>query len=177
MLKSTVIMVFSTAVNSWNMSILQAAQCSADVCGVTAYTARKWVATYYLSLIGINLDNVDWDFLNDLLSSEKGRACGNPNSLLHDEEFRLHARNHIHENAYKRGQPNMTLKDWIANEYNVNVSIETARSWLHNLGFNQKSHHKAVYFDGHERDDVTEYRQVFVDRLLQLVCIQDIPQS
>ena len=59
MLKSTVIKVFSTAINSWNMSILQAAQCAADVSGVTAYTARKWVATYYLSLIGVNLHNVD----------------------------------------------------------------------------------------------------------------------
>ena len=57
--------MFSTAVNSWNMSILHAAQCFADVCGVTAHTARKWVATYY---------NVDQDFLNDLLSSEKGGA-------------------------------------------------------------------------------------------------------
>ena len=91
MLKSTVIKVFSTAINSWNMSILQAAQCAADVSGVTAYTARKWVATYYLSLIGVNLHNVDREFINDLLSSERGRACGNYDSLLHDEEFRLHA--------------------------------------------------------------------------------------
>ena len=58
MLKSTVIKVFSTAINSWNMSILQAAQCAADVSGVAVYTARKWVATYYLSLIGVNMDNV-----------------------------------------------------------------------------------------------------------------------
>ena len=76
MLKSTVIKVFSTAINSWNMSILQAAQCAADVSGVTAYTARKWVATYYLSLIGVNLHNVDREFINDLLSSERGRAWG-----------------------------------------------------------------------------------------------------
>ena len=171
MLKATVIKVFSTAISSWNKNILQAAQCAADVCGVAVYTARKWVATYYLLLIGVNMDDVDQDFINDLLSSERGRACGNPNSLIHDEEFRLHARDYIHENAYKRGQLNMTIRDfqdWIACNYNVNVSVETARSWLHNLGFDQKSHHKSVYFDGHERDDVTEYRKVFVDRLLEL---------
>ena len=56
----------------------------------------------------VNLHNVDRDFINDLLSSERGRACGNYDSLLHYEEFRLHARDYIHDNAYKRGQPNMT---------------------------------------------------------------------
>ena len=85
--------------------------------------------------------------LNDLLSSERGRGGGNYDSLLHDEEFRLHARDYKHDNAYKRGQPNMTTKDvqdWIASEYDLNVGMEIARSWLHNLGFDQNSHHKAV---------------------------------
>ena len=169
MLKSLVIKVFSTAINSWNMNILQAAQCAADVTGVAVYTARKWVATYYLSLVGMNTDNVDREFMNDLLSSERGRACGN--GLVHDEEFRLRAREYVRENAYKKGQPNMTIKDfqdWIDSNYGLHVSIETARSWLHNIGFDQKSHHKAVYFDGHERDDVTQYRKVFVDRMFDL---------
>ena len=129
MLKSTVIKVFGIAINSWNMSILQAAQCAADVSGVAVYTARKWVATYYLSLIDANLDNVDQDFINDLVTSEKSRACENPNSLLHDEEFRVNARDYIHANAYNRGQPSLTTKDFqdcIASEYSVNVAVETA---------------------------------------------------
>ena len=50
--------------------------------------------------------------------------------------------------------------------YNVYISIETAQIRLHNLGFDQKSHHKSIYFDGHERDDVTEYRMEFIDRML-----------
>ena len=62
------------------------------------------------------MDDVDRDFINDMLSSERGKACGNPSSLIHDE-FRLHARYYIHENAYKRGQLNMMIgdfQDWIA---------------------------------------------------------------
>ena len=60
------------------------------------------------------------------------------------------------------------FQDWIASEYDLNLGMETARSWLHNLGFDQKSHHKAVYFDGHERDDIIEYRKAFIDRLLEV---------
>lgn len=171
MLKSMVIKVFSTAINSWGMSILQAAQYAEDVTGVAVYTARKWVATYYLPLVGVRPDDIDREFMDDLLFSERGRSCGNPGSILHDEEFRLLAQEFVRENAYKRGQPNMTLNDfrnWVERSYNVHISIETARAWLRNLGFDQKSHHKSVYFDGHERDDVTEYRREFVDRMFEL---------
>ena len=100
MLKSMVIKVFSTAINSWDMTILQAAQYASDVTSV--YTARKWVATYYLSLVGVRPDEIDKEFMDDLLSSKRGRSCRNPESIIH-EEFRLHAREYVRENAYKRG--------------------------------------------------------------------------
>lgn len=44
MLKSMDIKVFSTAINSWDMSILQAAQHASDVTGISVYTTRRWVA-------------------------------------------------------------------------------------------------------------------------------------
>ncbi len=153
------------------MSILQAAQYATDVSGVAIYTARKWVATYYLSLAGVRPDDIDREFMDDLLSTERGRSCGNLGSILHDEEFRLLAREFVHENVYKRGQPNMTSNDfrnWVEKSYNVHISIETARAWLRNLGFDQKSHHKSVYFDGHKREDVTGYRREFIDCMFEL---------
>ena len=58
--------------------------------------------------------------------------------------------------------------DWIFNTYGVTICRETARSWLHNLGFSQKNHLKGVYFDGHERNDVVEYRSEFVSKVLEL---------
>lgn len=39
------------------------------------------------------------------------------------------------------------------------VSLSTARRWLHRQGFRFTEHRKALYFDGHERPDVVEYRQ------------------
>ena len=68
MLKSMIIKVFSTTINSWDMSILQAAQYTSDVTGVSIYTARKWVATYYLSLVGVTPDDIDREFMICFLS-------------------------------------------------------------------------------------------------------------
>ena len=39
------------------------------------------------------------------------------------------------------------------------IHEETARQWLHKLGFKQKSSAKGVYFDGHKRDDVVIARE------------------
>lgn len=47
----------------------------------------------------------------------------------------------------------------------VSICDKTARAWLLELGFTRKNHHKTVYFDGHERQDVVEYRE---DKMLLL---------
>ena len=38
------------------------------------------------------------------------------------------------------------------------IKLRTASNWLHSLGFKYKSHSKSIYFDGHEREDVTRDR-------------------
>ena len=51
------------------------------------------------------------------------------------------------------------------------VSLRTARRWLHREGFRFTEHRKALYFDGHERPDVVEYRQnVFVPQMKRYRC-------
>lgn len=39
------------------------------------------------------------------------------------------------------------------------ITLETARQFLHKEGFRFTEHKKALYYDGHERPDVVEYRQ------------------
>ena len=39
------------------------------------------------------------------------------------------------------------------------ISLQTAHRWLHKEGFWYTVHKKALYFDGHEHEDVTEYCQ------------------
>ena len=59
--------------------------------------------------------------------------------------------------------------------YQLEVCSETARVWLHNLGFAQKNHHQSVYFDGHEREDAVTYREEFLQKLEELDrrCVYD----
>ena len=45
------------------------------------------------------------------------------------------------------------------------IQSRTARKWLHELGFRPHSHKKGVFIDGHERDDVKEYRKLFLCKL------------
>ena len=41
----------------------------------------------------------------------------------------------------------------------------TAIKWLHHLGFRPQSHKKSIYIDGHEHDDVVEYRKLYLRKL------------
>jgi len=46
------------------------------------------------------------------------------------------------------------------------ITIETARQFLHREGFRYVEHKKGLYYDGHERPDVVEYRQkVFIPQM------------
>ena len=88
--------------------------------------------------------------------------------IIHNEDFKLAARSFVRENAYRKGEPNMTVqtfKDWIKSTYDLDVCHETARLYLKRLGFNQVDHQKGVFFDGHEREDLVLYRRELMDKL------------
>lgn len=64
------------------------------------------------------------------------------------------------------------------------ISLSTARQWLHLEGFKYINHKKGLYFDGHDRVDVVEYRQnhflpamkAFKSRLVRFV-VGDVDQE
>jgi hypothetical protein len=43
------------------------------------------------------------------------------------------------------------------------IHIRTARCWLHKLSWQYQQKKKGMYIDGHEREDVVEYRKWFVE--------------
>ena len=45
------------------------------------------------------------------------------------------------------------------------ISEKSARVWLRKLGFVPQSRKKGIYFDGHERPDVLEYRITFLKKM------------
>ena len=178
MLKGIAIMVFSTAVSSWGMGILEAAQKAAEVTGVSVHSVCKWAAMYFECMIGTAAEEMDDTAVEILLSSDQGKGVTNPLSLIHDEQFRLQAREYVRANSCQRGEPNLTadmFQKWVKEQFECEISTETARLWLRSLGFAQKYHKKGVYFDGHERQDVVEYRAQFVQQLNELDrrCIYD----
>lgn len=50
--------------------------------------------------------------------------------------------------------------------YPRKVSIQTARIWLHELGFQVLDKKKRVYIDGHECPDVVQHRNHFLRQLV-----------
>ena len=65
---------------------------------------RRWAYAYFTALDQYpgSLNDLDLDFIQTELSSERGKACGNPDAILHDEDFQLSARKYIRSNAYRR---------------------------------------------------------------------------
>ena len=48
----------------------------------------------------------------------------------------------------------------------MHIGVETARKWLHELGFEVLDKKKGVYLDGHEREDVVKHRKKFLCQLV-----------
>jgi len=49
------------------------------------------------------------------------------------------------------------------------ITSRTARRWLNMLGFTWKDVKKGVFFDGHEREDVVEYRKQFLHTMEEML--------
>ena len=98
--------------------------------------------------------------------------------VLDDEECRRKAREWVRLNATSKGTPNMTatmFSSWVNTKLLPHsdlppgcpqqIAERTAVKWLHEICFHPQSHKKDVYIDGHERDDVVEYRKLFLRKL------------
>ena len=99
---------------------------------------------------------------------------------MSNEEICKRASVYVRENAAPRGRPNLTASafcHWVNNDLLPNstlepgfprrVSVETARKWLHDLGFDVLQMSKGVFIDGHERPDVVESRDSFLRKMTE----------
>jgi hypothetical protein len=96
-------------------------------------------------------------------SSLPGHHFGHSESHIHDEDHILAIREHISTlDQYFSAQ---NVVDFIKRpeildrfELRRPISLSTATNWLHEMGYTF-AHHKGLYYDGHERKDVVDYRQ------------------
>lgn len=98
--------------------------------------------------------------------------------LFNDEDLLLQASMWVIENVVSKGGPNMTARafcQWVNDTilpsrnfppfFPRSISVITATRWLHHLGYRLKSHKKGTYVDGHEREDVVEYRSKYLNMM------------
>lgn len=101
--------------------------------------------------------------------------------LWASEELNLKATKFVRENANVKGRPNMTALSfcqWVNENllpnialepgYPRRISVQTARKWLHHLGFMVISGKKGSFFNGHERDDVVAERKSFLTKMAEI---------
>ena len=54
-------------------------------------------------------------------------------------------------------------------ERHMGIRSRTAKKWLNRLGYKWKDAPKGVFIDGHERKDVVEYREIFLEEMKALL--------
>jgi len=101
----------------------------------------------------------------EALPIEKRGGSGNSRSWLYDEQVKTRTRDWLTSQKTGDVTPRRlqsALNGTIFPELNINlangISERTARRWLIKLGWRRTVVRKGVYMDGHEHDDVVEYR-------------------
>jgi len=118
---------------------------SADIVGVSSKSVCNW-ATEFLE--ATQKCRMDEDLIQDLMASVRGNHAKTI-SLFVCSDFQREAREYVCTNANVKGSPNMTSKSfaaWVAESWGHEVHEDTARQWLHKLGFKQKCSAKGSIF-------------------------------
>ena len=169
-LKAIAITIMTTAIAKWGCSTVEAASRAADCCGFNTEIVRQWAFVFINNTPMCSTEDLTDECLTDQLSSNRGHHDNHALSLLNDEEFRLAAQLFVRKHACRKGQPNLTsmdFADWIHIEYKTRIHECTARRWLVEVAFSRVHHHKGVYFDGHDQDDVVSYRNDFLTTMAE----------
>ena len=173
--KMMAIILMDTFIQRFGLTNVAAATEAGLVVGYNEQTFRNWHSDFYACK-------------GEFSCSAQGKH--NHPYVLDDENCRKKALSWLRETAYKKGQPNMTASTfatWINTDllpnshlppgFPCSITPRTARKWLHDLGFSPRQYIKGLYFDGHEREDVTEYRRIYLRKLEILQASHSPPPS
>ena len=150
------------------MGVMDAAQEAASMTGLGERTVRRFWKEW--SDNGGSFDE-----------SEQGKF--RRPKILDDDECRERAVEWIRLNSVKEGEANMTARSFacFVNDkllpntcllpgFPRTIGVTTARRWLCDLGLQYMSTHskRGVFKDGHEREDVVQYRKDFVSAMREM---------
>ena len=108
--------------------------------------------------------------------------------FLDNPELRERAAAHLKAHSLNKKAPRVTASDlqrWCvehmckrggppSDNQNVVPSLSTCRRWLHSLGFSWTKVRKGMFKDGHGRDDVVQYRALYVAALALVARNEDV---
>ena len=159
---SSTLLLHDLLVHQLQFPLTKAVELISEVVGLSDRTVREWRSQFVANQ-------------GSFPDSEQGRY--QPSGVLwHNDELNKAALQFVQKkNTCVKGTKNLTsvsLCKWI-NEvllmnsvlepgYPRKVSLSTALRWLHNLGFEVVKKKKGTYVNGHEREDVVEYRTRFL---------------
>ena len=149
-----------------NFSTTKAADYAGIMLGKSDRTIRQWHADFHEN--------------GSIPDSKQGRYQ-RTGILWSCEDLNKKAYQYVRENANVKGRPNLTKYSfcrWVNEDLLPNeilepgfprcISVETARKWLHELGFEVLAADKGMFFDGHEREDVVKERDIFLSKMVEL---------
>ena len=154
---------------------------------VTLLSFTETRAAEFVSTIIGKSDRTIRQWRHDLISNDgilpgtKQGQYQRSGVLWQNEELSEKAIQYVHANAAVKGKPNLTSMDfckWVNKfllpnstlepGYPRTVSVETARKWLHHLGFEVISAKKGIFYDSHEREDVIQSRKLFLRKMAKI---------
>lgn len=92
--------------------------------------------------------------------------------MIHDEDIQAVLRGYLHS-VSQVSLTSTTLAQWIGENLHLKldlqtpviISARTSQRWMNILGLRFGRFMKGLYNDGHERDDVVAYRNIFLQRM------------
>ena len=148
----------------FNFTILKAAEYTAIIVQRSERTIRKWRKQFFAH--------------GEVQQSAQGNY-ERSGVLWSNEELNREAARFVRAQANVKGQPNMRVSDfcaWVNTDLLPNTTLEpgfprrigweTARKWLHVLGFDFICPKKGSFVDGHEREDVVKHRKKFLRKMV-----------
>ena len=163
-LKSIAMFLCFQLVKQFEFTETKAAEYTAAMLNKGERTVRRWRSAL------VENDGV-------LPESEQGRYQRSGVLWQNDKK----ATEYVRANAAVKGHPNLTSADfcrWVNESLLPNstlepgfprkIGLETARIWLHHLGFEVLTAQKGIFIDGHEREDVVESRKLFLRKMTKL---------
>lgn len=149
----------------FRFSIMKAAEYTSILIQRSEHTVCKWRKLFFLH--------------GEVPRNKQGKY--ERSGVMWSSEDLNKAASYVRAQANIKGQPNMRISDfctWVNTDLLPNstlepgfprrIGLETARKWLHVLGFEFITPKKGSFVDGHEREDVVVYRKKFLRKMVGL---------